>query len=49
MTCPQILNHILIMRSDKTLNYDCAKLSQSHECASKSCKKINKMNIYIYA
>jgi len=35
------------MCSDKTLNYDCAKLSQSHECASKSYKKINKMNIYI--
>jgi len=33
------------MCSDKTLNYDGATLS--HECASKSYKKINKMNIYI--
>jgi len=27
ITCSQILNRTLTMCSDKTLNYDCAKLS----------------------
>jgi len=27
ITCSQVLNRILTMWSDKTLNYDCAKLS----------------------
>jgi len=27
ITCSQILNRTLLMCSDKTLNYDCAKLS----------------------
>jgi len=45
ITCLQILNHTLTvnMCSDKTLNYDCAKLSQQHERASKSFKKIYKI------
>jgi len=45
ITCLQILNRTLTMCSDKTLNYDFAKVSHYHECASKSYKKINKTNI----
>ena len=33
------------MCSDKTLNYDRAKLSRQNEYASKSYKKVNQMNI----
>jgi len=45
ITCSPILNRTLTMRSDKTLKYNCAKLSRLNEYASKYYKKINRMNI----
>jgi len=36
ITCSQILNRTLTICSEKTLKYDCAKLSHWHERARKS-------------
>jgi len=50
ITCLQVLNRtltiIMCSVSDRTLNCECAKLS--HECASKSYKKINKRTFTLH-
>jgi len=43
ITCSQILNRTLTMYSDKTLNYDCSKLSHMNVQANPT-KNINNVN-----